>query len=81
MAVDRVGARDVVGVPVDLVGDDLVPVDVPVGPAVVGPTAVEAEHLTVEVPGGLDVVDRDREMEGRDRGGAASHVAMIVRTR
>ena len=55
---------------VDLVRDHLVPLDVPVRPAGVRPATAEPEHLAIEVPGRLDVVHWDREVEGRAcRGG------------
>ena len=67
--VDRVGAGHGAAVVVDLVGDDLVALHVPVGPPFGGAAAAEAEDVTVEVPGGLDVVDREGQVEGGRGGG------------
>ena len=64
MAVDRVGAGHGVEVVVDLVGDDLVAVDIPVGPTLGGAAAAEAEDLAVEVAGGIDVVNGEGEVKG-----------------
>ena len=64
MAINWIGAGNRNLVVVDLVGDDLVSLDVPVGPAFGGASAAEAEDVTVEPPCGLDVMDWQCQVKG-----------------
>lgn len=74
--VDRVGACDRATVPIHLVGDELVPGHVPVGPALRGTAALEAEHSAVELPSGFDVVHGNGEVKGWRRRGR--HIRTIA---
>ena len=72
VTVHRVGAGDRGALPSDFVGDDLVALDVPVGPSGVGAATREPEDVAVELPRDVDVVHGDREVEGRS-GAVVAH--------
>jgi hypothetical protein len=59
------------------VGDELVPLKVPIHPSVGAAALLKAENFAVEVAGGGEVVDGHRKMKARNRGVENGHVLML----